>query len=63
MELNSKPGEGDNEPNEIPRGIVDKSMKDHSNDPCFVRMLAEARRSFAESNFGTIEDDFGINED
>jgi hypothetical protein len=55
MELNSKPDEGDKKSYTIGDGsgiTVDKSMKDHSNDPCFVRMLADARRSFAESNYG-----------
>ena len=35
---------------------VDKSMKDHSNDPYALKLLADASRSFAESNFGRDQD-------
>jgi len=56
MELNLRPEEGGNGSNGMPRGIVDKFMTDHSNDPYFIKLLADARQSFEESYLGLDEE-------
>jgi hypothetical protein len=49
--LNSERGNEKNYTIKDRSGItIDPSMRDYSNDPLFVRQLAEAKRSFNESD-------------